>query len=226
MLSPILMLAAAQAALFPAQKLAPPTSIEREAQRRALDLIRETYGAYANSTISRHLFVRLAPSTLQNELSKFVWNDNALRAIRAQFPAGAFIVPDVYHEIYVMRPEIDFLDADKKHFDGPKVPGLTTLRSLIYLEGARARFVAETSARNYTTGSFSDQAGRVSSICVSTRVGIPGAGAGPGRGMLEGQVALVRPWAAFGRPRALERGHSGGPCTKWVSEGARSLSHL
>ena len=151
MLSPILMLAAAQAALFPAQKLAPPTSIEREAQRRALDLIRETYGAYANSTISRHLFVRLAPSTLQNELSKFVWNDNALRAIRAQFPAGAFIVPDVYHEIYVMRPEIDFLDADKKHFDGPKVPGLTTLRSLIYLEGARARFVAETSARNYTT---------------------------------------------------------------------------
>ena len=151
MLSPILMLAAAQAALFPAQKLAPPTSIEREAQRRALDLIRETYGAYANSTISRHLFVRLAPSTLQNELSKFVWNDNALRAIRAQFPAGAFIVPDVYHEIYVMRPEIDFLDADKKHFDGPKVQGLTTLRSLIYLKGARARFVAETSARNYTT---------------------------------------------------------------------------
>ena len=151
MLSPILMLAAAQAALFPAQKLAAPTSIEREAQRRALDLIRETYGAYANSTISRHLFVRLAPSTLQNELSRFVWNDNALRAIRAQFPAGAFIVPDVYHEIYVMRPEIDFLDADKKHFDGPKVPGLTTLRSLIYLEGARARFVAETSARNYTT---------------------------------------------------------------------------
>ena len=151
MISRLLGLAAAQAALFPAQKLAPPTSIEREAQRRALDLIRETYGAYANSTISRHLFVRLAPSTLQNELSKFVWNDNALRAIRAQFPAGAFIVPDVYHEIYVMRPEIDFLDADKKHFDGPKVPGLTTLRSLIYLDGPRARFVAETSARNYTT---------------------------------------------------------------------------
>ena len=63
-------------------------------------------------------------------------------------------------------------------------------------------------------GSFSDQAGRVSSICVSTRVGIPGAGAGPGRGMLEGQVALVRPWAAFGRPRALERGHSGGSTYK------------
>ena len=151
MLSPILMLAAAQAALFPAQKLAAPTSIERDAQRRALDLIRETYGAYANSTISHHHFVRLAPSTLQHELSKFVWNHNALRAVRAHFPAGAFVVPDVYHEIYVMRPEIDFLDADKKHFDGPKVQGLTTLRSLIYLKGARARFVAETSARNYTT---------------------------------------------------------------------------
>ncbi len=152
MLSPILMLAAAQAALFPAQKLAPPTSIEREAQRRALDLIRETYGAYVNnSTISHHFFVRLAPSTLQHELSKFVWNANALKAVRSRFPAGAFVVPDVYHEIYVMRPELDFLDADKKHFDGPKVPGLTTLRSLIYLEGARARFVAETSARNYTT---------------------------------------------------------------------------
>ncbi len=152
MLSPILMLAAAQAALFPAQKLAAPTSIEREAQRRALDLIRETYGAYVNnSTISHHFFVRLAPAALQHELSKFVWNDNALRAVRAQFPAGAFVVPDVYHEIYVMRPEIDFLDADKKHFDGPKVPGLTTLRSLIYLDGPRARFVAETSARNYTT---------------------------------------------------------------------------
>jgi hypothetical protein len=151
MLSPILMLAAAQAALFPAQKLAPPTSIERDAQRRTLDLIRETYSAYYNSTISHHFFVRLAPSTLQHELSKFVWNDDALKAVRSQFPAGAFVVPDVYHEIYVMRPEIDFLDADKKHFDGPKVPGLTTLRSLIYLEGPRARFVAETSGRNYTT---------------------------------------------------------------------------
>ena len=63
-------------------------------------------------------------------------------------------------------------------------------------------------------GSFSDQAGRVSSICVSTRVGIPGVGAGLGRGMLEGQVALVRPWAAYGRPRALERGHSGGSTYK------------
>ena len=152
MISRLLGLAAAQAALFPAQKLAPPTSIEREAQRRALDLIRETYGAYVNnSTISHHFFVRLAPSTLQHELSKFVWNANALKAVRSRFPAGAFVVPDVYHEIYVMRPEIDFLDADKKHFDGPKVPGLTTLRSLIYLEGTRARFVAETSARNYTT---------------------------------------------------------------------------
>ena len=151
MLSPILMLAAAQAALFPAQKLAVPTSIEREAQRRALDLIHETYGAYVNSTISHHIFVRLAPAALQHELSKFVWNDTTLRAVRSQFPAGAFVVPDVYHEIYVMRPEIDFLDADKKHFDGPKVPGLTTLRSLIYLEGPRARFVAETSSRNYTT---------------------------------------------------------------------------
>ena len=137
MLSPILMLAATQAVLFPAQKLAAPTSIEREAQRRALDLIRETYGAYANSTISRHLFVRLAPSTLQNELSKFVWNDNALRAIRAQFPAGAFIVPDVYHEIYVMRPEIDFLDADKKHFDGPKVCLLYTSPSPRDQRGSR-----------------------------------------------------------------------------------------
>ena len=93
MISRLLGLAAAQAALFPAQKLAPPTSIEREAQRRALDLIRETYGAYAtNSTISRHFFVRLAPAALQHELSKFVWNDNALRAVRAQFPAGAFVV--------------------------------------------------------------------------------------------------------------------------------------
>ena len=149
MISRLLGLAAAQAALFPAQKLA-PTRIEREAQRRALDLIRETYN-YDNSNISHHFFVRLAPSTLQHELSKFVWNDNALRAVRSRFPAGAFVVPDVYHEIYVMRPEIDFLDADKKHFDGPKVQGLTTLRSLIYLKGARARFVAETSARNYTT---------------------------------------------------------------------------
>ena len=69
-------------------------------------------------------------------------------------------------------------------------------------------------------GSFSDQAGRVYSICISACVGLPGVGAGPTRGMWEGQVALVRPWAAFGRPRGLERGHSGGPCTKWGSEGA------
>ena len=32
--------------------------------------------------------------------------------------------------------------------------------------------------------------------------------------MWEGQVALVRPWAAFGRPRALERGRSGGSTYK------------
>ena len=65
-----------------------------------------------------------------------------------------------------------------------------------------------------TTGSFSDQAGRVSSIWVSACVGLPGVGAGPGRGIWEGQVASVRPWAAFGRPRGLERGHSGGSMYK------------
>ena len=63
-------------------------------------------------------------------------------------------------------------------------------------------------------GSFSDQAGRVSSIWVSACVGLPGVGAGPGRGIWEGQVASVRPWAAFGRPRGLERGHSGGSMYK------------
>ena len=69
-------------------------------------------------------------------------------------------------------------------------------------------------ATERTVGSFSDQAGRVSSIWVSACVGLPGVGAGPARGMWEGQVALVRPWAAFGRPRGLERGHSGGSMYK------------
>ena len=71
-----------------------------------------------------------------------------------------------------------------------------------------------TGATEATSGSFSDQAGRVYSICISTCVGLPGVGVEPGRGMWEGQVALVRLWAAFGRPRALERGHSGGSTYK------------
>ena len=65
-----------------------------------------------------------------------------------------------------------------------------------------------------TSGSLQGQVCRPYSIRVSACVGLPGVGAGPGRGMWEGQVALVRPWAAFGRPRALERGHSGGSTYK------------
>ena len=63
-------------------------------------------------------------------------------------------------------------------------------------------------------GSRQGQVYRPYSIRVSACVGLPGVGAGPARGMWEGQVALVRPWAAFGRPRGLERGHSGGSMYK------------
>ena len=64
------------------------------------------------------------------------------------------------------------------------------------------------------SGSRQGQVYRPYSIRVSACVGLPGVGAGPARDMWEGQVALVRPWAAFGRPRGLERGHSGGSMYK------------
>jgi hypothetical protein len=64
------------------------------------------------------------------------------------------VIPDVYHEIYLMRPEFDLVDHDKIHLDGIlKLPGLCTLRVLTYLSGDSATLVALTSQRNYTAHS-------------------------------------------------------------------------
>lgn len=135
------------------------------AHQEALELIRQTYpSAYSNSAISHHFFVRLAPKALQTSISKFVWTSELIQAIAVpshhrfpqQLAQRCRIVPDVYHEIYLMRPETDFLDEHKAHYDGIlKIPGLCTLRSLTYLEGRPATFVAATSGLNYTTYSGS-----------------------------------------------------------------------
>jgi hypothetical protein len=138
---------------FSATNLESPNTLEIEAQQRALDLIRSAYNsAYSNSTISHHFFVRMAPLALQEAISQFVWNSNVLCAIRSRFPPHAWVVQDVYHEIYLMQPEMDFVDENKAHYDGIlKLPGISTLRSLTYMEGPPATLVAATSMLNYTT---------------------------------------------------------------------------
>jgi len=135
------------------------------AQEEALTLIRESYpSAYSNSTISHHFFVRMAPTALQTAISRFVWTTPFLRTVLSCCPDRKVcfgknrvkVVRDVFDEIYLMRPEIDFVDEYKSHYDGIlKLPGVLTLRSLTYLQGGYATFVAVTSGRNYTTGSGS-----------------------------------------------------------------------
>jgi hypothetical protein len=133
-----------------------------------LTLIQQSYPyAYYNSTISHHYFVRMAPRALQIAISKLVWTADILRSVisciadnrtTALFGTAkrSRIVRDVYDEICLMRPEVDFVDEYKSHYDGIlKVPGLLTLRSLTYLQGGQATLVAATSGRNYTTDSGS-----------------------------------------------------------------------
>ena len=125
-------------------------------QERVLDMIRETYPReYYNSTISHHFFLRMVPIELQKSIQNLIWKDEILRFVRSKLPKHTRIVPDVYHEIYFMRPEIDFIDSNKAHYDGilKMLPPtrLLTLRSLTYLQGNPATFVAMTSMVNYTT---------------------------------------------------------------------------
>jgi hypothetical protein len=141
---------------------APSGAASSAARQEALELIRGTYpSAYSDSAMSHHFFVRLAPPALQASISKFVWTSESIQSLavlpshgrcRQQMGQRHRIVPDVYHEIYLMRHEADFLDEHKAHYDGIlKIPGLHTLRSLTYLEGRPATFVAATSGLNYTT---------------------------------------------------------------------------
>eukprot|EP00536_Pseudo-nitzschia_multiseries_P015178 jgi/Psemu1/41538/gm1.41538_g len=139
--------------------------VEIHASEVALSLIQTAYHRdYYNSSISHHHFVRIAPTAIQNELSKFVWSTSVLKQIRAEFKRGdgedddtannrgMRVIPDVFDEVYLMRPESDLLDEKKVHFDGNlKIPGTCTIRALTYLSGKDATLFALTSERNYTT---------------------------------------------------------------------------
>ncbi|VEU42312.1 unnamed protein product [Pseudo-nitzschia multistriata] len=143
--------------------------LEIDASNLALSLIKSAYHQdYYNSSISHHYFVRTAPSNIQEELSKFVWSGSVLKQIRARlrgtdgdcdadFANSDFrVIPDVFDEVYFMRPELDLLDEKKIHFDGNlKVPGICTIRALTYLSGNDATLFALTSDENYTTYSHS-----------------------------------------------------------------------
>lgn len=140
-------------ALLPACQINRFGDVGDAARARAMVLIQQTFRhEYFNSPISHHFFVRMAPTALREEISRFVWTDDVLRQIRFHFPSSTMIIPDVYHEIYLMRPEFDFVDENKAHYDGIlNLPGIRTLRSLTYLEGAPATLVASSSRRNFTT---------------------------------------------------------------------------
>ena len=130
---------------------------QEQLRDHVLNQIREIYSyEYYNSTISHHFFLRTAPIELQRSIeSLLIWNDdnNLRNLLRRQLGGSSWIIiSDVYHEIYLMRPEIDFIDTNKAHYDGIlKRSKLLTLRSLSYLEGTPATFVAVTSQVNYTT---------------------------------------------------------------------------
>ncbi len=119
----------------------------------AVASIRETYPEeFYHSAISHHFFVRMAPVELRNHLSKCIWTNKMLLAIRKSFPPRTKCIPDVYDEIYLMRPEFDFLDGHKAHYDGIlNIPGLHTIRSITYLEGTTATLVASSTQMNFTT---------------------------------------------------------------------------
>ena len=67
---------------------------------------------------------------------------------------GVRVIPDVFDEIYIMRPEFDWVDDKKVHYDGNlKFPGICTVRALTYLSGQDATLFALTTRANYTTRS-------------------------------------------------------------------------
>eukprot|EP00532_Pseudo-nitzschia_australis_P007095 CAMPEP_0168179394 /NCGR_PEP_ID=MMETSP0139_2-20121125/9821_1 /TAXON_ID=44445 /ORGANISM="Pseudo-nitzschia australis, Strain 10249 10 AB" /LENGTH=432 /DNA_ID=CAMNT_0008099223 /DNA_START=118 /DNA_END=1416 /DNA_ORIENTATION=- len=142
--------------------------VEIEASKLALSLIQSAYHQdYYNSSISHHYFVRMAPSDVQEQLSVFVWSDSVLKQIRTEFRGidgdgnpihskhrdrGFRVIPDVFDQVYFMRPEPDLLDEKKIHYDGNlKLSGICTIRALTYLSGKDATLFALTSGQNYTT---------------------------------------------------------------------------
>jgi len=145
-------------------------AIEIDASNQALALIQSIYREdYYHSSISHHHFVRTAPWELQTTLSKFVWSDSVLKEARIKLGMAVnndkntaklrndndrevLLIPDVFDEIYIMRPEFDLLDQKKTHYDGNlKIPGICTIRALTYLSGQDATLVALTSGHNYNT---------------------------------------------------------------------------
>ena len=92
--------------------------------------------------------------------------------------------------------------------DERQAGGHTALHLLCGSNSAYAAMYVQTGERNAETveacfhllreGSFSDQAGRVYSICISACVGLPGVGAGPARGIWGLATAPSPLGAAFG----------------------------
>ena len=90
-------------------------------------------------------------------------------------------------------------DALLKTSERPKKRALAI--QIVALCGAAALAGAALASRagpRDVKGSFSDQAGRVYSICISACVGLPGVGAGPARGIWGLATAPSPLGAAFG----------------------------
>lgn len=146
-------------ALLPACQLhLSPGNGNNVAMAQVLVLIQQTFPqAYYNSSISHHFFVRMATPALQEQEARFVWTDNILCRIWQQYPSSTRVIPDVYHKIYLMQPEFDFVDDQNAHYDGIlSLPGVRALRLLTYLvsqesPATSAVLVASSSQQNFST---------------------------------------------------------------------------
>ena len=115
-------------------------------------IIYDTYSSEIHeSLISHHAFVRFSPSILQHSTSKLLWPPSMVSHLTSRYP-NHILIPDTFDEIFIMRQEFDYLDKDKKHYDGIlKLPFITTARSLSYICGPPARLFAATSRQHHTT---------------------------------------------------------------------------
>ena len=143
----------------------------QDAMEQTVAMLNEFYPKESASAISHHAFVHKAPLSIQKRIGQYVWNQQSLAklATHVRLPGSPdannnndnatkkfHIIPDWCNsEIYWMRPEFDFVDEHKIHYDGIlKLPGICTVRSLTYLSSSPsepATLVALTSGRNFTT---------------------------------------------------------------------------
>jgi hypothetical protein len=106
------------------------------------------------SSISHHVLLRLAaPQTrLHETVSQFMWPKTTILKELVKIYSNHMFIPDVFDELYIMREEFDYIDPEKRHYDGIlKLPFIDTARSLTYLSGETAELVAVSSSCRFQT---------------------------------------------------------------------------